>query len=418
MRGNCVIAQSGGPTAVINASACGVIHEAMRHREIKDIYGAHNGIIGILQRRLFDLRKEDPSTLRLLCLTPSSALGTCRYKLTSDKELETTVQVFREYDIRYFFYIGGNDSQDTANRINELAITQGYALKVIGIPKTVDNDLDFTDHCPGYGSVIKYLATLTLETGLDTEASCTSDPVNVIESIGRNAGWIAAGSALAKREEYDAPHIILFPEVAFDVDKLKDRLEHYLSKIGRAVIVVSEGLRTSDGSYVAQQKGNFSKDAFGHTQLGGSSSFIREVVESEFHVKSRCCNPSIILRNGMHCASFVDHHEAMLVGKMAVRLAISGISGKMVTLVRQSNDPYKCGTGMVDLGEVSNQEKLLPRDWISTDGLFVENNFIKYAKPLIQGEVKPVMDSGLPHFARLKKHFIPEKRARVQVGAF
>jgi 6-phosphofructokinase 1 len=290
--------------------------------------------------------------------------------------------------------------------VDELAKTRGHEMRVIGIPKTVDNDLDLTDHCPGYGSVIKYLATMTMETGLDTEASYTSDPVNVIEAIGRDAGWIAGGAALAKRDENDAPHVILLPEIPFAADRVAERLESCLTKIGRAVIVVSEGLKTADGQYVSRRTGQFSSDTFGHPQLGGASDFVRDFVEGTLHVKCRTCRPSIILRNGMHCASLSDCREALHVGERAVQLAVSGVSGKMVTLERLSENPYRCGVGAVDLALVANRIKPVPRDWISADGLSVEDRFIRYAMPLIQGEVRPAMRDGLPDFVRLRRTWV------------
>ncbi|HEB11565.1 MAG TPA: 6-phosphofructokinase [Spirochaetales bacterium] len=406
MKGNCIVAQSGGPTAVINASACGVIQEAMKHKEITGVYAAHNGILGVLNERIFDLGKEEPAAIEGLKVSPASALGSCRYKVKSAEDFDKILAVFKKYNIRYFFYIGGNDSQDTADRVNNLASAQGYELRCVGVPKTIDNDLACTDHCPGYGSVIKYLATMTMEAGRDTEALYTADTVNVIEAMGRNAGWIAAGTALAKRDEEDAPHIILLPEAPFDAQGFKDKVDNLLSTIGRAVIVVSEGTKNGDGTYIAEQKGDFAKDAFGHTQLGGAANYIKELVEREVKVKARFAIPSTIQRNGIHFASLTDSKEAYLAGKRAVELAVQGVSGKMVTLERVSDDPYLCRTGEAKLADVANGEKFLPREWISDDGFFVTDGFIKYARPLIQGEVRPLIEDGLPKFIRFKKHFV------------
>ncbi len=406
MKGNCIVAQSGGPTAVINASACGVIQEAMKHKEITGVYAAHNGILGVLNERIFDLGKEEPAAIEGLKVSPASALGSCRYKVKSAEDFDKILAVFKKYNIRYFFYIGGNDSQDTADRVNNLASDQGYELRCVGVPKTIDNDLACTDHCPGYGSVIKYLATMTMEAGRDTEALYTADTVNVIEAMGRNAGWIAAGTALAKRDEEDAPHIILLPEAPFDAQGFKDKVDNLLSTIGRAVIVVSEGTKNGDGTYIAEQKGDFAKDAFGHTQLGGAANYIKELVEREVKVKARFAIPSTIQRNGIHFASLTDSKEAYLAGKRAVELAVQGVSGKMVTLERVSDDPYLCRTGEAKLADVANGEKFLPREWISDDGFFVTDGFIKYARPLIQGEVRPLIEDGLPKFIRFKKHFV------------
>ena len=406
MKGNCIVAQSGGPTAVINASACGVIQEAMKHKEITGVYAAYNGILGVLNERIFDLGREERAAVEGLKVSPASALGSCRYKVKKAEDFEKILAVFKKYNIRYFFYIGGNDSQDTADKVNNLASDQGYELRCVGVPKTIDNDLACTDHCPGYGSVIKYLATMTMEAGRDTEALYTADTVNVIEAMGRNAGWIAAGTALAKRDEEDAPHIILLPEAPFDAQRFKDKVDNLLSTMGRAVIVVSEGTKNADGTYIAEQKGDFAKDAFGHTQLGGAANYIKELVEREVKVKARFAIPSTIQRNGIHFASLTDSKEAYLAGQRAVELAVQGVSGKMVTLERVSNDPYLCRTGEAKLADVANGEKFLPLEWISDDGFFVTEEFIKYARPLILGEVRPLIEDGLPKFIRFKKHFV------------
>lgn len=406
MRGNCIIAQSGGPTAVINASACGVIQEAMKYPEIEGIYAAHNGILGILNEKIFDLRKEEPATIEGLKTTPAAAMGSCRHKVSKEPEYRQILSVFEKYNIRYFFYIGGNDSQDTADRVNKLALKEGFDMRVVGVPKTIDNDLDYTDHCPGYGSVIKYLATSVLEAGRDTEALYTADTVNVIETMGRNAGWIAAGSALAKRDEWDAPHIILLPEVPFDQEKFKERLRYFLAKIGYAVVVVSEGTKRADGTYISEQQGDFARDAFGHTQLGGAANFIKEVVEREVKVKARFAIPSTIQRNAIHFASQTDSREAYLVGQRAVQYAVGGVSGKMVSINRLSDSPYLVDTGLVDLSLVANGEKYFPLKWVTKDGFFVTDDFIRYARPLIQGEVKPPIADGIPAFVRMKKHFV------------
>jgi 6-phosphofructokinase 1 len=406
MRGNAIVAQSGGPTAVINASACGVIQEAFQQADIEGVYAAHNGILGVLNEEIFDLGKESPASIEGLRTTPSSALGSCRYKVRKQEDFDLIVNVFERYNIRYFFYIGGNDSMDTADKVNGLAASRGYELGVMGVPKTIDNDLACTDHCPGYGSVIKYLAAMVMGAGRDTEALYTTDTVNVIETMGRNAGWMAAGCALAKRNELDAPHMILLPERPFDEEEFKERVGYFLSKIGRVVIVVSEGTKSPDGTYIAEQKGDFAKDSFGHTQLGGAGLYIKELIEREVKVKSRFAIPSTIQRNGMYFASLTDSEEAYMAGQMAVRHAMEGVSGKMVTLERTSADPYRCETGLADLAEVANGEKYFPTEWISEDGYFVTEEFIRYARPLIQGEVKPILEGGLPVFMRFDKHFV------------
>jgi len=406
LRGNCIVAQSGGPTAVINASACGVIQEALKHKEISGVYAAHNGILGVLNDEIYDMGKEDPRDIEGLKTSPASALGSCRHKVKKEEEFARILEVFRRHNIHYFFYAGGNDSQDTADKVNKLAAGEGYELVCVGVPKTIDNDLAYTDHCPGYGSVIKYLATMTMEAGRDTEAMYTSDTVNVIEAMGRNAGWIAAGTALARRDEEDAPHMILLPEEPFDRDKFKARVDYYLGRIGRCVIVVSEGTRNPDGSYIAEQQGEFAKDAFGHTQLGGAAFFIKELVEREIKVKARFAIPSTIQRTGIHFASLADSSEAYMVGQRAVQLALQGVSGKMVTLDRVSADPYRCETGTVDLAKVANGEKKLPGEWIAADRFSLTDEFDRYARPLIQGEVRPVIEGGLPRFVRFRKSWV------------
>lgn len=406
VKGNCIVAQSGGPTAVINASACGVIQEAFKHKEITGVYAAHNGILGVLNDEIYDMGKEDPRDIEGLKTSPASALGSCRHKVKKEEEFGRILEVFRRHNIRYFFYAGGNDSQDTADKVNKLAAREGYELVCVGVPKTIDNDLAYTDHCPGYGSVIKYLATMTMEAGRDTEAMYTTDTVNVIEAMGRNAGWIAAGAALARRDEEDAPHMILLPEAPFDRDKFKARVDYYLKKIGRCVIVVSEGTQNPDGTYIAEQKGDFAKDAFGHTQLGGAAFFIKDLVEREIKVKARFAIPSTIQRTGIHFASLTDSREAYMVGQRAVQLALQGVSGKMVSLERVSSEPYRCETGTVDLAKVANGEKKLPKEWIGADGFSLTAEFDRYARPLIQGEVKPVIEGGLPRFVRLRKSWV------------
>ncbi|MGA2975473.1 MAG: 6-phosphofructokinase [Spirochaetia bacterium] len=406
MKGNCIVAQSGGPTAVINASACGVIQEALAHSEITGVYAAHNGILGVLNGEIFDLRQESRKTIEGLKTSPSAALGSCRYKVKSDADYAKILDVFTAHDIRYFFYIGGNDSMDTADKVARLAAQRGYEFRAMGVPKTIDNDLAFTDHCPGYGSVIKYLATMVMEAGRDTEAIYTTDTVNVIEAMGRNAGWIAAGTALARRNNEDAPHVILLPEVPFDKEAFKAKVRSYLDTIHRCVIVVSEGTKNPDGAYISEQKGDFARDAFGHTQLGGAAQYIKSLVETEVKVKARFAIPSTIQRNGIHWASLTDSREAYLVGRQAVIHAVKGVSGKMVTLERSPHRPYRCATGLADLAQVANGEKYFPKEWITPDGFFVTRDFFDYALPLIQGEVKPVMKEGLPEFMRFEKHFL------------
>lgn len=402
LKGNCVIAQSGGPTSVINSSALGVITEAMKHEQIKGIYSAENGILGVLDQRYFDLRKEDPDILQGFLSTPSSALGSNRYKIKTQADLKSIIQSFKKFNIRYFFYIGGNDSMDTADKIQKLSVQENYDLRVMGIPKTIDNDLFGTDHCPGYGSVIKYLSVLTMEVAKDTEAMRTHEPVSVIEAMGRNTGWIAAGSALSRREEHDAPHIILLPEVQFQKEKFLKKVTDVLEQNKFCTIVVSEGTKTPEGNYIAEEKGNFSTDAFGHKQLGGAGLFIRDLVEQEVKVKARYVIPSLAQRGAVHFASLTDSDEAFQAGREAVRLAFQGRSGLMTVYNRISDHPYQISMGSVPLSEVANGEHLFPHEWISEDGFFVTQEFIHYALPLIRGQLTLNIKDGLPVFSRLK----------------
>lgn len=406
MTGNAIVAQSGGPTAVINASAAGVIHAALEASEISTIYAAHNGILGVLNEEIYDLAHEDQATLEELRWSPASALGSCRHKVRSDEERRRIIDVFKKHDIRYFFYIGGNDSMDTADKVSKLAQKTGYEMRAVGVPKTIDNDLAETDHCPGYGSVIKYLATMTMEAGRDTEAMYTADTVNIIEAMGRNAGWIAAGTALARRTTEDAPHIILLPEVPFDLDAFVAKVNHYLETIGRCVIVVSEGTKYPDGSFLSEMKGEFARDAFGHVQLGGAAQAVQAIVQEHNKVKARIAMPSTIQRTGAHFASLTDNEEAYRCGRRAVQAAIDGVTDKMVTLVRESINPYVCGYGLTDLHKVANGEKFLPSEWITDDGFFVTREFTDYALPLIQGETRPPIADGLPRYVRTAKQFI------------
>jgi len=417
LKGNCIVAQSGGPTAVINASACGVVQESMKHEETEAIYGAINGILGILNEEIFDFREESPSDIEGLMYTPAAAFGTCRYKLkgieASREDYARIMEVFKAHNIRYFFYAGGNDSMDTADKINFLAKEMGYQLRVIGIPKTVDNDLAFTDHCPGYGSVVKFNATAVMEAGRDTDAIYTTDTCTIYEAMGRNAGWIAGGTALARREEEDAPHLIYMPEVPFSIKQFVADCKDVLRRFGRLFIVAGEGLKDRDGNYITAATGEFAKDSFGHVQLGGVAEILRQIVESEVKVKARWNKLGTCQREAMHFASRTDRDEAYLCGEMAVKYAVEeNITGKMVSLVRESDEPYRCSTGLAVLADVANAEKPVPREWINEAGNFVTEEFIRYARPLIQGEVRVPVESGLPKYIRLRRKPIPRKCPR------
>ena len=344
--GNILVGQSGGPTSVINASLAGIVAEALNHEAIEEIYGGLNGVLGILQEDLVDLASESQQQIRALRHTPGAALGTCRYKLKKQQDFERVLEVFKAHNIRYFFYIGGNDSQDTADKIAKLAQQQGYELRVIGVPKTIDNDLTGTDHCPGYGSVIKYLATTVREVACDNEAMGQGDLVSIIEVMGRSAGWIAAGTALAKRRDHphDPPHLILLPEVPFNQEKVLEDVRRVLKREKYCLIVVAEGLVDADGNYLAADSAT---DAFGHAKLGGAGEALGQIIGTAIPTaKVRVARPGLIQRAAAHAASKTDVDEAFLVGQAAVRAAIAGETDKMVTLVRGDAEHYTVETGL------------------------------------------------------------------------
>jgi len=398
------VGQSGGPTAVINASVAGIIAEALNHECVEEIYGALNGVLGILQEDLIDLAAESQQQIRALKHTPGAALGTCRYKLKKQSDFERVLEVFKAHNIRYFFYIGGNDSQDTADKISKLAAQQNYDLRVIGVPKTIDNDLPTTDHTPGYGSVVKYLVTCLRELATDNEAMGQGDLVSIVEVMGRSAGWIAAGAALAKRRDHphDPPHLIYLPEIPFDQAKCLEDIKRVLKREKFCQIVVAEGLIDADGNYVAADS---AQDAFGHAQLGGAGEFLKELVETHLPgVKARVAKPGILQRAAAHAASKTDVDEAFLAGQAAVKAAIlEAESDKMVTLVRGDTDHYSVETGLAPLAEIANGVKKLPREWINEDGVSMNFQFTRYAQPLIQGEVTVPHENGVPVYARLDK---------------
>jgi len=409
VRGNCIVAQSGGPTAVINASACGVIQEAFAADPITGVFAAHNGILGVLDEDLFDLSREDPEQIEGLKRSPSSALGSCRYKLRkledNRADYERVLEVFRAHDIHYFFYIGGNDSMDTAHKLGLLAREEGFDLIVMGVPKTIDNDLAFTDHCPGFGSVAKYNATIAMEAGRDTEAMYTHDTSTVMEVMGRNAGWIAAATGVAHRTPDDAPHLIYLPEIPFTVDRFVADCKRVYNELGRVFVVAGEGINDGRGNYVAEQKGEFAKDAFGHTQLGGVAETLKNVIEREVGIKARSIKCSTAQRNGAHFASRTDRDEAYLVGRRAVQHAAEGTSGFMVTLERTSGAPYACETGLAPLEDVANGEKKVPREFINEEGSGITRAMVDYVTPLMQGQVDvQIGEDGLPVYARFERH--------------
>ncbi len=402
--GNCLIAQSGGPTAVINSSLAGIVTEALNHEQIEEIYGGLNGILGILREDFIDLAEESQQTIRGLRHTPASALGTCRFKLKKSQDFDRVLAVFEAHNIRYFFYIGGNDSQDTADHISKLAIERGYALRVIGIPKTVDNDLVATDHCPGYGSAIKYVATTVKEIAADNESMGQGDLVSILEVMGRNAGWVAAGASLAKRREHpnDPPHLIYLPEVAFSPQKYLDDVQRVLSKKKDCFVVVGEGLVDQDGNYLATA--STQTDSFGHAQLGGAGEYLRAMAEQHLGIKARVAKLGIGQRAAAHCVSLTDNNESFMAGQAAVKAAVlQGETDKMVTLIRGDGDQYSCETGLCDLEDVANGVKMIPATWINDDGVSLNYQFTKYALPLAFGEMEVPFENGVPKFVQLNK---------------
>ena len=405
---NAFYAQSGGVTAVINASAAGVINTAALFPEkIGQVYAGQNGILGALREELIDISRESEASIQGLMTTPSGAFGSCRYKLKgideNRAEYERLIEVFKAHNIRYFFYAGGNDSQDTADKISKLAQKKDYALRVIGVPKTIDNDLVTTDHCPGYGSVVKYICSVVKETALDHEAMGQHDLVSIIEVMGRNAGWIAAGATLAKGREnpHDAPHLIYLPELSFSKEKFVEDVQGVLKKNKYCLVVVGEGLLDKDGNYIANSAN--SQDAFGHQQLGGVGDYLASLVEENLAVKARSSKLGTGQRAAAHCSSQTDNDEAFMAGQAAVKAAVDGETDKMVILVRSEGENYQCETGLADLSEIANGVKEIPPEWISEDGVSMSAKFIKYCQPLIQGEVEVPYENGVPSFVRLSR---------------
>ena len=405
LRGKLIVAQSGGPTPVFNNSACGVIQEALRHGDVFDeMYGAVNGVMGILHEQLIDLRKETPATIAGLRKTPATALGTCRRKL-NEQDMERILAVFKAHNIRYFFYNGGNDSMDTANKISQMAAAANYEMRVIGIPKTVDNDLVETDHCPGFGSAARFMALATRDVGRDTEAGAlTTTAVTIMEAMGRDVGWLTASSAIGRRDERDAPHLIYLPETPFTIEKFLNDVQRVYDRLGFVVVAASEGIRDSAGKLLLTSS---SVDAFGHAQLGGVGEFLANVVADKLKIKTRSNIAGTIQRAMISAASPSDLEEAYLVGKMGVKYALEGQTGMMVSLIRQSDAPYACVTGLAPLSKVANAVKAIPADDITPDGNDVNEKFLRYVTPLV-GEL------GVSDYVRLEKHPVEKLLAPYQ----
>jgi 6-phosphofructokinase 1 len=404
--GNAIFGQSGGPTAVINASAAGVFTEALQQKGvIEKVYGAANGIVGILNEKFYDIAMEDPAEIELLKTTPSSALGSCRYKLANpdvdDTDYRRILEVFKKYNIRYFFYNGGNDSMDTCNKISKFMQKAGYECRVIGVPKTIDNDLYGTDHCPGFASAAKYIATTIMEVYLDARVYDTG-MVTIMEIMGRNAGWLAASSVLAAYKGL-GPDLIYLPEIDFNLDKMMADVRRVYEKEKKVIVCVSEGVKTKDGLYIPELVGEVSVDAFGHKQMGGTASVLANYIKEQLGCKVRGIELSLMQRCAAHLASKTDVDESFLAGQTAVRIAVDGMTDYMVGFQRPEKGEYKCEIKLIPLSDVANTEKVVPREWINAEGNFVNEKFIEYALPLIQGESRVKIEDGLPRFARLKK---------------
>jgi 6-phosphofructokinase len=374
LKGRLIVGQSGGPTQVINNSLVGVIEEALAHSEITGVYGMRRGITGVLNDELIDLARESRQTLERLRHTPGAALGTVRYKVTAD-DYRRILEVLRVHDIRHFCYIGGNDSMDTAHRVHVAAQQMGYELRVVGIPKTVDNDLAHTDHCPGYGSAARFVALAVRDSGRDTESMGPSSPVKIVEIMGRNAGWLTAAAALGRREAGDPPHLIYVPERPVSDERAVRDVDRVVSQREHCVIALSEG--------AVPDTGLSEVDAFGHRMKGGAADHLAEVIGDRLGLKVRLDKPNYLQRSFSACVSQVDAEEAYRLGREAVRMTIEGHSNVMLTLERRQDEHYACDVGSVLLSEVANAEKLLPASYITEDGSGVTEAFLDYARPLI-----------------------------------
>jgi 6-phosphofructokinase len=409
---NAFYAQSGGVTSVINASAAGVIDACRRHRgRIGKLYAGRDGIVGALTEDLIDTSKETAAAVRALKWTPSGAFGSARYKLKDlEKDrakYERLIEVFRAHDIRYFFYNGGNDSMDTAHKVSQISDQMGYHVTCVGIPKTVDNDLPVTDCCPGFGSVAKYVAVSTREAAMDVASMArTSTKVFILEVMGRHAGWIAAAGGLAGRKAGDAPHIILFPEIAFDQARFLARVKECVERYGYCVVVASEGTRTADGRFLADMG---TRDAFGHVQLGGVAPTLATMVKEAHGYKFHWALADYLQRAARHIASKVDVEQAYAVGRAAVELALAGQNAVMPVIVRRSSRPYRWTIGSTDIADVANKEKMVPRHYITADGFGITAAGRRYLLPLIGGESYPPYKDGLPDYVVLRKARVRRK---------
>ncbi len=415
---NAFYAQSGGVTAVINASACGVIEAAREHGDtIGTLYAGRSGIIGALTEDLIDTSLESATDIAALRHTPGGAFGSCRFKLKgleeSRAQYERLIEVFKAHDIGYFFYNGGNDSMDTAHKVSQIGEALGYPIICVGIPKTVDNDLPITDNCPGFGSVAKYIAVSTMEGAYDVSSmSETSTKVFVMEVMGRHAGWIAAAGGLAAREEGDAPHIILFPEIAFNEQAFLDKVQDSIDQYDYCVIVVSEGVKYEDGRFLTESD---TKDAFGHSQLGGVAPFIANLVTEKLGHKHHWAVADYLQRSARHIASKTDAEQAYAVGRKAVEYAVAGKNAVMPAIIRTANSPYQWTIEEAPLADVANVEKMMPKEFITADGFGITAACIEYLSPLIQGEDYPPYNNGIPDYVKLKNISIAQKLGKFEI---
>jgi ATP-dependent phosphofructokinase / diphosphate-dependent phosphofructokinase len=385
--GNLIIGQSGGATAVVNASLVGAVEEARRDGRVDGIFGMRYGIEGLLREEIIDLRQQPDDVWPRLLYTPAAALGTCRYKLRDD-DPQRVLDLFRRYNIRCLLYIGGNDSADTAHRLAQAAAHTGYELHAISVPKTIDNDLPFTDHCPGYGSATRFIALATMDSSMNTITMPTHYPIKIIETMGRNAGWLAAASALGKRAEDDPPHIILIPEQPFNADRFLAQVEAVYRRLGYAVIVVSEAVRDETGQPLGAM-GQVGADAFQHPLLSGAAQYLVDITIKHLKVRARFDKPGDLQRMASSCISRVDQQEAYLVGQVGVRALLSGEHDKMITLVREDGSEYHCTTGSVALERIANEQRTMPEAYLNEDKTMVTRAFYDYALPLIGDALPP-----------------------------
>ena len=404
--GAAIIGQSGGPSAVINASAYGVIKTALESESITTVYGAFHGIVGVLNDRLMIMDKEDPKELEKMLYTPSSALGSCRYKIADpdadDTDYKRILEIFKKYNVRYFFYNGGNDSMDTCNKINRYMQKVGYECRVFGVPKTIDNDLFGTDHCPGFASAAKYIATSVMEVSRDCQVY-DKGMITIIECMGRHAGWLTAATALAGAKG-DGPDLIYLPEVDFNMEDFLDDVIRVYNGRRSCLVAVSEGIHYADGAFVSEAKAS-STDGFGHAQLGGLAARLANIVKAATGAKVRGIELSLLQRCAAHCASGTDIEESFNSGKLAVEAALRGESGKMVGFRCDRKDGYVCHYELFNLEDVANYEKKVPLEWITSDNAYVTEDFIDYCMPLIAGETGMKKVDGLPDFVKLKRVF-------------